>query len=88
MRMVDVPELRRDALPESPKEQALKVLEEAAELFAACENVERGDGGAVDIEDEAADVVTSVMSLAIVAGIDLNAALFRCAERNMERGRL
>lgn len=73
------------------KPQAVKVLEEAAEAFAAWQAWDkggRGDEAALALADELADAVQAACNLAAAAGIDLAAAMGRCTERNRERGRL
>lgn len=77
------------------KEQALKPLEEAAEVFGAWQVVhdeaeagfdtkyERGD-----LLDEIADTITACCNLAAALGVtDLTPYLAACEERNRERGR-
>lgn len=85
------------------KEQAIKVLEEAAEVFSAWEaafawGVPKTESNPYfevvhfeEIEplaDEIADVITAACNLARKYGCDMHAAMERCAERNRERGRL
>lgn len=73
------------------KEQALKVLEEAAEVF--CEWQICGgyleEQSAVDcITGEIADTIQACCNLAASLGVtDMTAHLARCEERNRERGR-
>lgn len=83
------------------KEQACKVLEEAAEVFGAWQalddNLEfqaqyhKATIGAtlahVDLADEIADVIQAACNLAERYGIDVAAAMARCEQRNRERGR-
>lgn len=82
------------------KAQALKPLEEAAEVYGAwqqcddyrdcriaafCDELRR------DLIDECMDVVQAVVSLLDAEGFtqeDVDAAIERCNERNRERGRL
>lgn len=86
----------------SGKEQAVKVLEEAAEAFGAYQRyastsylVDRGaidefsmlDAG-IELADEIADVITAACNLAERHGLDMKAAMARCEQRNRERGRL
>lgn len=86
--------------PDAPKVQALKPLEEAAEVYGAwqhcddyrdcriaafCDELRR------DLIDECMDVVQAVVSLLDAEGFtqeDVDAAIERCNERNRERGRL
>lgn len=86
------------------KAQALKVLEEAAEVFGAwqqydeCRRECRGflnvsgqtftEAARWVLADELADVVQAACNLAFECGIDVRAALDRCEERNRERGRI
>lgn len=71
------------------KEQAVKVLEEAAEMYAAWETSAKSrkvmifDG----LSDEIADVITAACNLANMYDLDISAAMERCAKRNHERGR-
>lgn len=63
------------------KEQALKVLEEAAEVVEA---LKRGE----DANEEIADTIQACCNLAASLGVtDLTPHLARCEERNRERGR-
>lgn len=83
---------------EPRKAQRCKLLEEAAEAFAAAQEVDAArDAGmpAVEVEmdlaDELADVIQCVVNLAAIHGIspdELDAAMERCRERNRERGRV
>jgi NTP pyrophosphatase (non-canonical NTP hydrolase) len=84
------------------KEAALKPLEEAAEAFAAwqdvddcgspspcceqCEVLNLCDSWA-NLADELADCIQACCNLADRHGIDLQAAMGRCRERNRARGR-
>ena len=83
------------------KEQAKKVLEEAAEAYGAWEGlaatreVEASLGAyammvpsfADDLADEIADTITACANLAERYGLDLQAALGRVERKNRERGR-
>lgn len=86
--------------PDAPKAQALKPLEEAAEVFGAWQ---LHDGVRLsqimtarrvyrqNLIDECMDVVQAVVSLLDAEGFtqeDVDAAIERCNERNRERGRL
>ena len=79
------------------KAQALKPLEEAAEVFGAWQawrengpTLDNAEAGLVDrIVDECADVIQATCNLLESLGVtDLREAMERCAERNRERGRL
>lgn len=85
----------------TPKDVALKVLEEAAEAFAAwqevdawgdspeqCNNCTTGCLSRIKFTDELADVVQAACNLAARYGIDMGAAMRRCEQRQRERGRL
>ena len=81
---------------DTDKEAALKPLEEAAEAFGAWQEYQRGfsfitfDGCDVykqRFADEIADVIQAACNLADRHGIDLQAAMERCEERNRQRGR-
>ena len=77
------------------KAQALKPLEEAAEVFGAWQRgrlhgewVEGVTAYRVELLDECADVVQAVCNLAAALGEgDLTPWMERCRERNAERGR-
>ena len=81
------------------KEQAKKVLEEAAEAYSAWETLSSsavldGIGFNAHIErhkdalaDELADTITACANLAERYGLDLQAALGRVERKNRERGR-
>lgn len=65
------------------KVQAVKVLEEAAEVFAAWQR-----GFREPFEDEVADCMQALANIADMYDVDLEAAMRRCDERNKARGRL
>lgn len=73
------------------KAQALKPLEEAAEVFGAWQRF-YGCHTKTNEEllvDECADVIQATCNLLESLGVtDLREAMERCAERNRERGRL
>lgn len=83
------------------KEQACKVLEEAAEVFGAWQTLDEAeivDGytdenglvvelAKIDLADEIADVIQAACNLAQRYGIDVAAAMQGCEARNRERGR-
>lgn len=83
------------------KAQALKVLEESAEVYGAWQNLNENlefqtqfpratiavTMSLEDLADELADVITAACNLAGRYDIDLQAALDRCEQRNRERGR-
>lgn len=86
--------------PDAPKAQALKPLEEAAEVFGAWQ---LHDGVRLsqimtarmayrqNLIDECMDVVQAVVNLFDAEGFaqeDVDAAIGRCNARNWERGRL
>lgn len=82
------------------KAQALKPLEEAAEVFGAwqqcddyrdCRMAAFRDELKRDLIDECMDVVQATVNLLAAVGAtqeDVDAAIERCNERNRERGRL
>lgn len=82
---------------EPSKEQAVKILEEAAELYAAWQIYEqakklgdekRESAARRHFEDEAADVVQAVGNLCDSEGVsDLRVAQKACVMRNRLRGR-
>lgn len=79
------------------KEAALKPLEEASEVRAAWQDYSAWLKLDVDdkyrederiiFADELADVIQAACNLADRYGIDLQAAMERCEERNRKRGR-
>ena len=84
-----------NAKPDKP--QALKVLEEAAEVVEAFKFLEEVNGGMMmsvkrsafaDLMDEIADTIQASCNLAAALGVtDLTPYLARCEERNRRRGR-
>lgn len=86
-----------------PKAQALKPLEEAAEVFGAWQNIDRMSAKFVNVDeesaetmcalerdlmDEIADCIQSCANLAAMLGVsDLTPYMELCEERNRERGR-
>lgn len=86
--------------PDVPKVQALKPLEEAAEVFGAWQLHDGIRQSQImtarlayrqKLIDECMDVVQAVVSLLDAEGFtqeDVDAAIERCNERNQERGRL
>lgn len=82
------------------KVQALKPLEEAAEVYGAWQDCDDMRFSPImtarreyrqDLIDECMDVVQAVVSLLDAEGFtqeDVDAAIERCNERNRERGRL
>ena len=84
------------------KEAAVKVLEEAAEVYAAWQTYERmtknerlqakwerecNDEQRDVLADELADVIQAACNLADRYDIDLASAMMRCEDRNRARGR-
>lgn len=72
--------------PDAPKVQALKPLEEAAEVYGAWQL-----NSDTYMLNECMDVVQAVVNLLAALGFtqeDVDAAIERCNERNRERGRL
>lgn len=80
---------------EASKAQALKPLEEAAEVFGAWQawrdTAESGLNAKhekADLVDEIADTIQACCNLAAALGVtDLTPYLSRCEERNRRRGR-
>lgn len=74
------------------KEQALKVLEEAAEVFGAWQVYDDSDiyGLLTDaVLDECADVIQATCNLVAALGVtDFASYMDMCKRRNEERGRL
>lgn len=85
---------------DTPKAQALKPLEEAAEVFGAWQLHDGVRSSQImtarrayrqDLIDECMDVVQAVVNLLDAEGFtqeDVDAAIERCNARNWERGRL
>lgn len=85
---------------DEPKVQALKPLEEAAEVFGAWQDCDDMRYSPImtarrvyreSLIDECMDVVQAVVNLLDAEGFtqeDVDAAIERCNERNRERGRL
>lgn len=72
--------------PDAPKAQALKPLEEAADVFSAWQL-----NSDTYVLNECMDVVQAVVNLLTALGFtqeDVDMAIERCNERNRERGRL
>lgn len=80
------------------KFEAIKVLEEAAEVFGSWQVLDREYARAnddkpympalrTDLEDEVADVIQAACNLADLYDLDIEAAMGRCEQRNRERGR-
>lgn len=70
------------------KEQAKKVLEEAAEVFGAWQDMSCGISTESEVVEEVADLITASCNLASALGFDdLRPAMEECRRRNEERGR-
>lgn len=74
------------------KAQALKVLEEAAEVFGAWQALDTGECSSrkrIDVLEECADVIQAVSNLvAAMNVVDFAPYMDDCRERNEKRGRL
>ena len=71
------------------KAQALKVLEEAAEVFGAWQRWDAMEGGIAALKDECADVIQATCNLLASYGVrDFTAYMEACRRRNAERGRM
>ena len=92
---VTIPPVRSFAHVEASKAQALKPLEEAAEVFAAWQRWDLWTGVDLresmmraEIVDECCDVITATCNLLAAIGVtDLTEAMAACEERNRKRGR-
>lgn len=87
---------------EPSKAQALKPLEEAAEVFGAWQEYDRtkdwdedfdkyleNNDAVISLVDECCDVIQSVCNLLAAFGVyDLTEPMRRCRERNAARGRI
>ena len=103
MHVVTIPPVRTFAHVEASKTQALKPLDEAAEVFASwqalclgctddcvsCANgTYRGCIYLNDLMDECADVIQATCNLLAALGVtDLSDAMAACEKRNEDRGR-
>lgn len=76
---------------EANKDQALKIVEEAAEVFGAWQTWTDDDGCINDreaIASECADVIQAVANMLYAIGVDdATLAMEACRKRNEERGR-
>ena len=77
---------------EPRKAQRCKLLEEAAEAFAAAQEADDHPdvGWECVVADELADTIQAALNLAAIHGItaaDMSQAMARCKQRNHERGR-
>ena len=73
------------------KAQALKVIEEAAEVFSAWEDWSRTHDPELlpPLVDECADVIQATANLLAALGVDdMREAMWMCEARNRKRGRL
>lgn len=78
-----------ESLPE-PRVQALKIVEEAAEVFGACDvyRVNKTPGLRQAIILECSDVIQATCNLLALLGIDDASYLMElCEKRNEDRGR-
>lgn len=88
-------EVKTFCLPCTTEQQALKVLEEAAEVFAAWQEVNNelsmgmpfDKGLEEELGCEIADCVTACCNLAEKLGINLQAMIKKVEKKNRERGR-
>ena len=73
------------------KAQALKVLEEAAEVFGAWRRLDAMESGVVfqDLKDECADVIQATCNLLAAYGVqDFTWHMEMCWRRNVKRRRM
>lgn len=100
---VTVPPVRPFAGVAADKANALKVLEEAAEVFGAWQGLDRCSRPFTDVDghtadalvglrasliDECADVIQATCNLLAAFGVtDMSGAMAECERRNRERGR-
>lgn len=75
---------------ECSKAQAMKVLEEAAEVFGAWQKLDKDTfSDPSDLIAELCDVIQACCNMAIATGCDdLRLALWDCEDRNRKRGRI
>lgn len=95
--MVHIGDVQTFAGVEPTKAQALKVLEEGAEVFGAWQEWDRAtrDNKAHmnrrhdELLDECADVIQAACNLLAALGVeDATLLMLKCRRRNEERGRL
>lgn len=101
--IVKIPDIETFPNVAPDKAQALKVLEEAAEVFGAWQMVDSMERSFEDVDehsakrmidlktsliDECADVIQATSNLLASIGVDdMSDPMARCAERNESRGR-
>lgn len=91
MKTINVGEVTVFDNVEPNKEQALKPLEEAAEVFGAWQewNKTKNIANATRVIDEIADTIQACVNLAAAMGLGgLAYAMVKCERRNIERGRI
>ena len=91
MKTINVGEVAVFDHVEPSKEQALKPLEEAAEVFGAWQewNETKSAGDAVRVIDEIADTIQACVNLASALGAgNLSCAMESCKDRNIWRRRI
>lgn len=80
----------KDVSPD--KAQAVKVLEESAEVFGSWQGWDRFgrfNDKREDLLDECADVIQATLNLVAALGVeDFKPYMSRCRSRNEERGRM
>lgn len=95
--MVHVGDVQTFADVEPTKAQALKVLEEGAEVFGAWQEWIRATKGNKacmnrrhgELLDECADVLQATCNLLAALGVeDVSLLMLKCRRRNEERGRM
>lgn len=85
---VDIGRVPTFAGAKADKAQAVKVTEEAAEVFAAWQLMDKGEATAAAVVEEICDCIQALANLA--AGLtwrDLRPNVAKCVTRNIERGR-
>lgn len=91
MKTINVGEVAVFDHVEPNKEQALKPLEEAAEVFGAWQewNETKNMADITRVIEEIADTIQACVNLASAMGVgDLSYAMENCKKRNIERGRI
>ena len=90
-RSVSIGEVATFPGAKADKAQALKVLEEAAEVFGAWQALDTGECSSskrVDVLNECADVIQAIANLIYAMGErDFEPYMDACRERNEKRGR-
>ena len=88
--MIKIGEVSTFAMPLADKEQATKVLEEAAEVYAEWQAYDRGEQvDPFNLQCECADLIQATCNLLAGIGVnDFTGFIAECKIRNEYRGRM